>query len=106
MTELVNFGMQWLRPLVAASPAFLTRFVADNHAAGFVTAHASALDTLSTLYVLTPGSAQAELINRQSVTWVQALETIGVVLCVSIAVAALLAGVWRALRLMSLTSET
>lgn len=91
---------------MAASPAVLTRVVADTHAAGPVTERATALATLSTLYALTLGSAQAELINRQSVTWVQAIEPIGVVLGVSVAVAALLAGALRlALRLMSPTSE-
>jgi hypothetical protein len=51
------------RPLamvaLAASPAVLTRVVADTRAAGPVTERAMVLATLSTLYALTLGSAQA-----------------------------------------------
>ena len=49
---------------LAASPAVLTRVVTDTRAAGPVTDRAIVLATLSTLYALTLGSAQAELINR------------------------------------------
>jgi hypothetical protein len=53
---------------LAASPAVLTRVVADTRAAGPVTERAIVLATLSTLYALTLGSARAEQINRQSTT--------------------------------------
>ena len=64
------------------------------------------LATLSTLYALTLGSAQAELINRPAVTLIDTAYPVMVVLGVSIAVAALLSMVLRfALRFMSPTSE-
>ncbi|MFN3376733.1 MAG: cation:proton antiporter [Burkholderiaceae bacterium] len=92
---------------LAASPAVLTRVVADTRAAGPVTDRAVVLATLSTLYALTLGSAQAELINRQSVTLAEAISPVVVVLGVSILVAGLLALVLRlALRVMSPTSES
>jgi NhaP-type Na+/H+ or K+/H+ antiporter len=91
---------------LAASPAVLTRVVADTRAAGPVTERAIVLATLSTLYALTLGSAHAELINRSSVTLVDRLSPVLVVLGVSILVAAVLALVLRsALRFMSPTSE-
>jgi Kef-type K+ transport system membrane component KefB len=91
---------------LAASPAVLTRVVADTQAAGPVTERAIVLATLSTLYALTLGSAHAELINRSSVTLVDRLSPVLVVLGVSILVAAVLALVLRtALRVMSPTSE-
>ncbi len=91
---------------LAASPAVLTRVVADTQAAGPVTERAIVLATLSTLYALTLGSAHAELINRSSVTLVDRLSPVLVVLGVSILVAAVLALVLRsALRIMSPTSE-
>ncbi|MCZ2405569.1 MAG: cation:proton antiporter [Burkholderiales bacterium] len=91
---------------LAASPAVLTRVVADTQAAGPVTERAIVLASLSTLYALTLGSARAELINRSSVTLLDTLSPVLVVLGVSIAVAALLALVLRAaLRFMSPTSE-
>ena len=91
---------------LAASPAVLTRVVADTRAAGPVTDRAIVLTTLSTLYALTLGSAQAGLINRQSVTLVDTFYPVVVVLGVSIVVAAVLALVLRmALRFMSPTSE-
>ncbi|GAA4426413.1 cation:proton antiporter [Acidovorax lacteus] len=92
---------------LAASPAVLTRVVADTRAAGPVTDRAVVLATLSTLYALTLGSAQAELINRQSVTLADAISPVVVVLGVSMLVAGLLALVLRlALRVMSPTSES
>ncbi len=91
---------------LAASPAVLTRVVADTQAAGPVTERAIVLASLSTLYALTLGSARAELINRSSVTLLDTLSPVLVVLGVSIIVAALLALVLRAaLRFMSPTSE-
>jgi hypothetical protein len=51
---------------LAASPAVLTRVVADTRAAGPVTERAMVLATLSTLYALTLGSARAEQINRRA----------------------------------------
>lgn len=92
---------------LAASPAVLTRVVADTRAAGPVTDRAVVLATLSTLYALTLGSAWAEQISRQSVTWAEAFSPVVVVLGVSILVGALLALVLRvALRAMSPTSES
>jgi len=91
---------------MAASPAVLTRVVADTRAAGPVTERAIVLTTLSTLYALTLGSAKAELINRPSHTWIEAVYPVVVVLGVSIIVAAALSMVLRwALRIMSPTSE-
>ena len=91
---------------LAASPAVLTRVVNDTRAAGPVTERAIVLATLSTLYALTLGSAQAELINRPAVTLIDTAYPVMVVLGVSIAVAALLSMVLRfALRFMSPTSE-
>lgn len=91
---------------LAASPAVLTRVVADTRAAGPVTERAIVLTTLSTLYALTLGSAKAEIINRQSLTVLETVSPVVVVLGVSIVVAAVLALVLRmALRFMSPTSE-
>ena len=91
---------------LAASPAVLTRVVNNTRAAGPVTERAIVLATLSTLYALTLGSAQAELINRPAVTLIDTAYPVMVVLGVSIAVAALLSMVLRfALRFMSPTSE-
>ena len=91
---------------LAASPAVLTRVVADTGAAGPVTERAIVLATLSTLYALTLGSARAELINRSSITFMDTVYPVVVVLGVSIIVAAVLALVLRmALRFMSPTSE-
>ena len=91
---------------LAASPSVLTRVVADTRAAGPVTERAIVLATLSTLYALTLASARAELMNRATVTVVEAIHPVMVVLGVSIVVAAALALVLRsALRVMSPTSE-
>ena len=91
---------------LAASPAVLTRVVNDTRAAGPVTERAIVLATLSTLYALTLGSAQAELINRPAVTLIDTAYPVMVVLGVSIAVAALLSLALRiGLRFMSPTSE-
>ena len=91
---------------LAASPAVLTRVVADTRAAGPVTERAVVLATLSTLYALTLGSAWSEQMNRQSATLLDAISPAVVVLGVSILVAAVLTLVLRtALRFMSPTSE-
>jgi len=91
---------------LAASPAVLTRVVNDTRAAGPVTERAIVLATLSSLYALTLGSANTELVNRTSLTLTQSVYPAVVVLGVSIVVAALLALVLRmALRFMSPTSE-
>ena len=91
---------------LAASPAVLTRVVADTRAAGPVTERAIVLATLSTLYALTLGSARAEQINRQSITLLDTVYPVVVVLGVSIIVAAVLSLLLRvALRFMSPTSE-
>ena len=106
----LNLPTQVAGPLalvaLAASPAVLTRVVADTHAAGPVTERAIVLTTLSSLYALTLGSAKAELINRQGLTVLETVSPVVVVLGVSIVVAAVLALVLRtALRFMSPTSE-
>ena len=91
---------------MAASPAVLTRVVSDTRAAGPVTDRAVVLATLSSLYALALGSAQAELINRPGVGLVGTLYPALVVLGVSVAVGALLSLILRlALRVMSPTSE-
>ena len=88
---------------LAASPSVLTRVVADNRAAGPVTERAI---VLSTLYALTLGSARAELMNRSTITFIDTVSPVMVVLGVSIVVAAVLALTLRtALRFMSPTSE-
>lgn len=113
----VYYAMLWLDvpqraagPLalvaLAASPAVLTRVVADTRAAGPVTDRAIVLATLSTLYALTLGSATAELINRPAARIMDTVYPVMVVLGVSIIVGAVLALVLRmALRFMSPTSE-
>ncbi len=113
----VYWVLQWLgvperaaAPLaivaLAASPAVLTRVVNDTRAAGPLTERAIVLATLSTLYALTLGSAQAEVINRPSLTWIDTAYPVMVVLGVSIVVAGLLSIALRiALRFMSPTSE-
>jgi len=91
---------------LAASPAVLTRVVTDTRAAGPVTDRAIVLATLSTLYALTLGSAQAELINRPNTGFTDTIYPVMVVLGVSIIVGAVLALALRmALRFMSPTSE-
>ena len=80
---------------LAASPAVLTRVVADTRAAGPVTERAVVLATLSTLYALTLGSAWCEQMNRQSATLLDAISPVVVVLGVSILVAAVLTLVLR-----------
>ena len=91
---------------MAASPSVLLRVVAETRAAGPVTERAIVLTTLSTLYALALGSAKAELINRQSLTLLETISPVVVVLGVSILVAAVLSLVLRlALRFMSPTSE-
>jgi Kef-type K+ transport system membrane component KefB len=113
----VYYAMLWLDvppraagPLalvaLAASPAVLTRVVADTRAAGPVTDRAIVLATLSTLYALTLGSATAELINRPAAGIMDTVYPVMVVLGVSVIVGAVLALVLRmALRFMSPTSE-
>lgn len=91
---------------LAASPAVLTRVVTDMRAAGPVTDRSIVLATLSTLYALTLGSAQAELINRPNTGFTDTIYPVMVVLGVSIIVGAVLALALRmALRFMSPTSE-
>ena len=113
----VYWGMLWLNvpreaagPLaivaLAASPAVLTRVVSDTRAAGPVTERAIVLATLSSLYALALGSAQAGLIERPATSLLGQVYPVLVVLGVSVAVGALLSLVMRlALRVMSPTSE-
>jgi len=91
---------------IAASPAVLTRVVNDARAAGPVTDRAIVLATLSALYALALGSAQAELLNRSASGLVAAAYPVLVVLGVSVAVGVLLALALRmSLRVMSPSSE-
>ena len=91
---------------VAASPTVLMRVVADTRAAGAVTERAIVLSTLSSLYVLALGAAQAQLIDRPASGLGGAAEAVLMVLGASVAMGALLALVLRlALRFMSPLSE-
>ena len=91
---------------LAASPAVLTRVVSDTRAAGPVTDRAIVLATLSTLYALTLGSAHAERIQDGTLTFMDTVYPVMVVLGVSVIVAAVLALALRmALRFMSPGSE-
>ncbi|MEB2349351.1 MAG: cation:proton antiporter [Comamonadaceae bacterium] len=91
---------------VAASPTVLMRVVSDTRASGAVTERAIVLCTLSSLYVLTLGAAQAELLTQPAADWVRALGSVARVLGASLALGALLALVLRlALRAMSPLSE-
>ncbi|WP_312760123.1 cation:proton antiporter [Pulveribacter sp.] len=91
---------------IAASPTVLTRVVADTRAAGPVTDRAIVLATLSSLYALVLGSAQAELLPRPATDWQGAIYPVLVVLGVSIVMGALLSLLVRlALRVMSPGSE-
>src|SRR6218665_2705998 len=89
----LNLPTQVAGPLalvaLVASPAALTRVVADSLAAGPVTERAIVLTTLSTLYALTLGSASVQLANRPSLTLLEAVYPVVAVLGVSIVVAAL-----------------
>ncbi|MGH6625646.1 MAG: cation:proton antiporter [Burkholderiaceae bacterium] len=113
----VDWALRWLQvpeavagPLalvaVAASPAVLTRVVMDARASGPVTERATVLSTLSTLYALTLGSAQAGLMDRPQLDWLDAAHPVAVVLGLSVVVGAVLALALRmALRVMSPSSE-
>ena len=91
---------------MVASPAVLTRVVADTQASGPVTDRALVLSTLGSLYALTLGAAQAGLLHRPQHTPWDAFYPVAVVLGVSIAVGGLLALALRtALRFMSPSSE-
>jgi Kef-type K+ transport system membrane component KefB len=91
---------------MSASPAVLSRVVADTRAAGPVTERALVLSTLSTFYALTLVSASAGALRREETAIFGSLYPAAVVLGVSFVVGALLALVLRsALRFMSPTSE-
>lgn len=91
---------------MAASPLVLSRVITDLRAAGAVTDRSMVLATLSTLYALTLGSAQAEVFHRPAQTLLDSTSAVAVVLGVSILVAAVLSLLMRlALRVMSPTSE-
>ncbi len=91
---------------IAASPTVLMRVVADTRAAGPVTDRALVLSTLSSLYALALGSAQAVLLTRPATDWQEALTPVLMVLGVSMAMGALLTLLVRlALRVMSPSSE-
>ena len=91
---------------MAASPLVLSRVITDMRAAGAVSDRAMVLATLSTLYALTLGSAQAEVFRHPAQTMLDSSSSIIVVLGVSIIVGAVLTLLIRlALRFMSPTSE-
>lgn len=91
---------------MAASPLVLTRVITDMRASGAVTDRSMVLATLSTLYALTLGSAQAEVFHRPALGWLDSISPVAVVLGVSIVVGAVLSLLMRlALRFMSPTSE-
>lgn len=91
---------------LVASPAVLTRVVADTRAAGPVTERAMVLSTLGSLYALTLGSAKAGLMDRSLHQVADTLYPVAVVLGISVVVGGLLALALRsALRVMSPTSE-
>ncbi|SDM73885.1 transporter, CPA2 family [Oryzisolibacter propanilivorax] len=91
---------------IAASPTVLMRVAADTRAAGPVTDRALVLATLSSLYALALGSAQASVLQQPAADWREALYPAVVVLGISIAMGALLSLLVRlALRVMSPTSE-
>jgi Kef-type K+ transport system membrane component KefB len=91
---------------MAASPAVLSRVIADTGASGPVTERAMALSTLSTLYALTLVSARTGVMHRPQTGLGETLFPVAVVLGVSFVVGALLALLLRmALRVMRPTSE-
>ena len=91
---------------LAASPTVLMRVVADTRAAGPVTDRAIVLATLSSLYALALGSAQAGMSTQPAGDWRDALYPVLVVLGISVAMGALLSLLMRlALRIMSPSSE-
>jgi Kef-type K+ transport system membrane component KefB len=91
---------------MAASPAVLSRVIADTRAAGPVTERAMVLSTLSTFYALTLVSARAGTLHREETNLFATLYPVAVVLGVSFVVGALLALALRsALRFMSPASE-
>jgi len=91
---------------MAASPAVLGRVAADAGASGPVTDRAMVLATLSTLYALAIGTAQAELQTREELRLLETVGPAALVLGLSVAVGAVLALALRlALRVMSPASE-
>jgi len=91
---------------MAASPAVLGRVAADAGASGPVTDRAMVLATLSTLYALAVGTAQAELQSREEMRLLATVGPAAMVLGLSVAVGAVLALALRlALRVMSPASE-
>ncbi|QXL83684.1 cation:proton antiporter [Comamonas sp. NLF-1-9] len=91
---------------VAASPTVLMRVVTDSRAAGAVTERAIVLSTLSTLYVLGLGAAQAQWLGRPGASAGAVAEAVLTVLGASVLIGALLALALRAaLRVMSPLSE-
>ncbi len=91
---------------VAASPAVLARVAADAGASGPVTDRAMVLAALSTLYALSIGTAQAELLARQEMRLLATVGPAALVLGLSVAVGAVLALALRlALKVMNPVSE-
>jgi len=91
---------------MAASPAVLARVTGDAGASGPVTDRAMVLATLSTLYALAIGTAQAELQSREGLRLLETAGPAALVLVLSVAVGAVLALALRlALKVMSPASE-
>lgn len=91
---------------MVGSPAVLSRVVLDTRASGPVTERALALTTLGTLYTLVLVCARAQVMHRPRETLGDTLWPIVGVLGLTLAVAAVLALVLRAvLRFMNPTSE-
>lgn len=110
LLRLIQLDAKIAAPLaiiaMASSPLLLRRVAEDMHAAGPVTDRAMVLATLSTLYMLTLGSAQAQSVARPEASLLGTLASIMVVLGVSAAMAVLLGLLMRlSLRIMSPTSE-
>ena len=91
---------------MAASPAILGRVAMDIRAAGPVTDRAMVLATLSTLYALSFGTAQAALEQRQQLHLLASLYPVVLVAAISVLVGGALALALRlALKLMSPASD-
>lgn len=108
LLRLIRLDAQVAAPLaliaMASSPVLLRRVAEDMHAAGPVTDRAMVLSTLSTLYMLTLGSAES--FARPGISLLASLASVVAVLGVSAAMAVLLGLLMRlSLRIMSPASE-
>ena len=91
---------------IASSPAVLNRVATDLRAAGPVTERTLVLATLGALYAMTLVAARVGMLQREETNWIELLLPIGVVLGLSVLVAAAMAVLLRlALYVMSPNSE-